>query len=112
MTGGGPPAETVVRGGSRTPPPPGPLALGGRVSWGTLAGKAGDCVLQSSRALATAAHWRGPGLDATANVSPHPHLRDLVVAAVCMDRGLQNPADMHTHVPPPRLGSLRSPRAS
>ena len=34
--------------------------------------KAGACAPQSSRALATAAHWLGPGLEAAANLSPIP----------------------------------------
>ena len=49
---------------------PGPPTLGHA---GELEGP-GDrlrgCVLQSSRALATAAHWPGPGLEAAANPSP------------------------------------------
>ena len=69
-----------VDGGLLTLGPPGPPAF-------RLAGELGDreqdegYVPQRPRPLATAACWRGPGLDAAANLYP-PHIRDLTAAPV------------------------------
>ena len=46
---------------------------GWQVSW-EAQGQADGYVLQTSRALVTAAHWPGPGLGAAANLSPIPTL--------------------------------------
>ena len=60
-----------VDGGLLTPGPPGPPAF-------RLAGELGDrgqaegFVPQRPRALATAAYWRGAGLEAAASLSPSP----------------------------------------
>ena len=51
--------------------PPGPPTSGWWVSWGP-GDRLGACVLQSSRALAMATQWLGPGLEAVANLSSIP----------------------------------------
>ena len=56
-------------------------------------GQAEGCVLQNSGALATAAHWLGPGLEATGPLS-YPHLCHLMAAAFSMDRGWWNPQQL------------------
>ena len=44
------------------------------LSWRGPGNRLGGCVLQGSRALAMAAHWLGPGLEAAVNLSPSPTL--------------------------------------
>ena len=50
---------------------PDPRVSGWWVSWGAQ-GQAKGCVPLSSRALALAIHWPGPGLEAAANLSCIP----------------------------------------
>ena len=59
---------------------PGPLASGWPVSWGSQ-GQAAGSVLQRPRALLVVAHWPGPGFEAAVNLSPRPHLHDLMLVA-------------------------------
>lgn len=64
--------------------PPCPLVSGWRVSWGEVEawGQAEDYVPQSSRALAMAAHWLGPGA-----LSPPRPTSDLMAQAVSLGCG-------------------------
>ena len=63
--------QSEVRGESCPSPlgPPARPVLGHQVSWGPSK-PSGDCVLLGSRALAKAARWPGPGLDAAVNLPP------------------------------------------
>ena len=51
---------------------PGPSRPSARQVSCRARGQAEGCVSQSSRALAMATRWRGPGLEAAANLSPTP----------------------------------------